>query len=320
MECVIGIDGGGTKTECLLADENGVIIASSVGGPTNPNVIKSSLLWQTFKRLLHHLKEQASDQYNHVTHIFAGISGVGNENNQREIMRIITELVSETVHVDVYPDPINALYSGTFGEPGIVQISGTGSITYGINKELKHDRVGGWGYLFGDEGSGYDIGRQGISRSLKAFDGRGQTTILLEMLYDYFNVKDGQELIHEIYTSPMPKDKIAPISQIVFQAYKLSDAVALEIITNVVNELTSSILTLHNKLFQGTKQVQLVLCGGIFTEKKIVPTLIKSELNQSNLSIVIPEVSPVGGSLIGAYLSMNRHVDEKVIENIKKSR
>ena len=320
MKFVIGIDGGGTKTECLLADENGVIVASSVGGSTNLNVIKSTLLSQTLELLLSQLREQAANPYSEVTHIFAGISGVGNENNKSEIMRSLTELVSETVQVEVYSDPINALYSGTFGEPGIVQISGTGSITYGINTDHKHERVGGWGYLFGDEGSGYDIGKQGIIASLKAFDGRGQETILLDMLYEHFHVKDGHELIHEIYTSPMPKDKIAPISQIVLQAYKLDDTVAQKIVRNVAKELVSSTTTLHKKLFQENEQVKLVLCGGVFTEKSIIPRLMEQELNQGEFSIIIPEISPVGGSLVGAYLSMGRRIDKNVLKNMKKNR
>lgn len=319
MKYVIGIDGGGTKTECILADENGVIVASSIGGPTNPNIIKSTVLYQTFEILLHQLKEQASDQYNLVTHMFAGISGAGNPNNRKEIKHILTEIVSKTVRVEVYPDSINALYSGTFGAPGIVQISGTGSITYGINSENKHDRVGGWGYLFGDEGSGYDIGRQGIIAALKAFDGRGEATTLLEMLYTHFDVKDGQELIYEIYSSTIPKGKIAPISQVVFKAYKSGDTIAQEIVSNVVDELTTSIVTLYKKLFHTSGQVELVLCGGVFKEKDLLFPLLEKKLKQYNsFSIVVPEVSPVGGSLLGAYRSMKRPIDKELIENIKR--
>lgn len=318
MEYVIGIDGGGTKTQCLLADENGVIITSFVGGPTNPNIIKPTALRQTLETLLDQLSEQTNAQFHQVTHLFAGISGAGNENNQREVKRILTELVPSNVLVEVYPDSINALYSGTFGDPGIVQISGTGSITYGINQELEHDRVGGWGYLFGDEGSGYDLGKQGIIAALKAFDGRGEETTLLKMLYDHFQVKNGYELIREIYVSDSPKDKIAPLSKMVFEAYKQNDPAALEIITNVVGELTTSIHTLHEKLFNDTQQVQLVLCGGVFTDKSILPMLIEQKLKHDNFSIVIPEFPPVGGSLIGAYLSMNKQIDKSMIKNIKE--
>ncbi|ASN04670.1 N-acetylglucosamine kinase [Virgibacillus necropolis] len=319
MEYVIGIDGGGTKTEALMADENGTIVASTFGGPTNPNVLTTEELYQTLEALVHDLNQQVPGQFTNVAHLFAGISGAGEKKNQEKIKRIFTRLLPTTTLIEVYPDSINALYSGTFGEPGIVQISGTGSITYGINNQLIHDRVGGWGYLFGDEGSGYDIGKQGIVAALKAFDGRGKDTILLEMLYDLFQVKDGHELIRDLYASSMPKEKIAPISQVVFKAYELHDAVAQDIVANVVDELKSSIVTLHKKLFDNKENVQLVLCGGVFSDKTILPPLIEKELKRYNteFSIVIPEFPPVGGSLIGAYLSMNTCIDNKMITMIK---
>ncbi|ASK62666.1 hypothetical protein CFK37_11175 [Virgibacillus phasianinus] len=318
MKYVIGIDGGGTKTHGLLADENGVILASSERGPTNPNVIHRTVLSKTLGHLLQDLKQQVNDLFDQKTYIFAGIAGAGEASNQQEFKQILIELLPDTVYVDVYPDSINALYSGTFGEPGIVQISGTGSITYGINNELKHGRVGGWGYLFGDEGSGFDLGKQGITASLKAYDGRDRDTLLLEMLYNQFHVTSGHELIREIYSAPMPKDKIAPVSQVVFQAYKQNDRVAQAIVENTVNELKVNILTLYKKLFHHNERAKLVLCGGVFTDKTILPTLIEKELADHPLSVVIPEVPPAGGSLIGAYLSMNRHIDEELIENIKE--
>ncbi|MFZ3576843.1 N-acetylglucosamine kinase [Virgibacillus sp. DJP39] len=322
MDYIIGIDGGGTKTQCLVADENGFILASSVGGSTNPNVINSTILQETFKTLLDDLNQQLdNDVYNHVTHLFAGISGAGMVMNQNEIKRILTELLPASVSIEVYPDPINALYSGTFGKPGIVQIAGTGSITYGINENLEHDRVGGWGYLFGDEGSGYDLGKQGIIAALKAFDGRGKETILEEMLYDSFKVKDGHELVSKIYTSPFPKHEVAPISRIVMKAYEYNDAVAQKIVTDAVGEISTSILTLYNKLLKNGESVKVVLCGGVFTNKNVLPPLILKELTRYNsfFSIVIPDFPPVGGSLIGAYLSKGHRVNRELVKTISDS-
>lgn len=318
MDYVIGIDGGGTKTELLMADENGSFVAKSLGGSTNPNTVTTSELYQTMETLLADLTKQVPDKISHVTHLFAGISGAGEEKNQVELTRVLTDLLPGNTSIEVFPDTINALYSGTFGKPGIVQIAGTGSIAYGVNNHQHHDRVGGWGYLVGDEGSGYEIGREGIVAALKAFDGRAQDTILLEMLYRHFHVSNGQELIREIYSAPSPKNKIAPISKIVFQAYKQNDQVATEIIAQAVKEITHSILTLYNKLFQKNERALVVLCGGVFHNRGLVPALIEKELasHTASLRIVIPKIPPVGGSLIGAYLSKNNSLDSKIIENI----
>lgn len=318
MEYIIGIDGGGTKTTAVIANMKGEILVQTSAGPTNPNVISTEVVFQTLSIIIHELKKQSPVAYQNIINVFAGISGAGNDKAKKSLKEMIEQLVcNDNVQVNVESDPINALYSGTYGQPGIVQISGTGSITYGINDKAEHGRVGGWGYLFGDEGSGYDLGRQGVIAALKFHDGRGNKTILLEMLRDYFKVTSEFDLVQKIYASPSPKNEISPISKMVIQAYKNDDKVAQQIILNVVNEISLSIKTLHMRLFQSEQIVKAVLCGGVFNEKEVLPRLLKEELlDTKNIHLTIPEMSPVGGSVIGAFLMENRHQGPHVIQNI----
>ncbi|MBP1948041.1 N-acetylglucosamine kinase [Virgibacillus litoralis] len=317
MEYVAGIDGGGTKTKAVIADMDGLIVAKTTAGPTNPNVMSREKLIQTLDTMMQDLKEQAPDVFDNISSVFAGISGVGNSKAKADLEYILKQKVSNSVTVCVEADTVNALYSGTYGEPGIVQISGTGSITYGINQQMKHDRVGGWGYLFGDEGSGYDIGRQGIMAALKANDGRGEKTILLEMLCTYFDVTHPYDFIQRIYASPIPKSEISPISKLVFEAYKQNDLVAKDIMGNIVNELSSSIRTLYMKLFKPDEEARVVLCGGVFSDTEVLPRLLKAELQEyKNITVLIPIMPPVGGSVIGSYLLQNIRPDSKIVQNI----
>ncbi|MFA1821738.1 N-acetylglucosamine kinase [Virgibacillus oceani] len=314
MNYVVGIDGGGTKTKALLADETGKVIVSTVAGPSNPNVVKEKELANVFHTLFASLKQRCDDMAENTTSLYAGISGAGNKENEKKILEILTKYFTEHTAIKVEVDAVNALYAGTYGKPGIVQISGTGSITYGKNSQGVVGRVGGWGYLFGDEGSGYDIGRQAVTAALKAYDGRGPETLLLNMLNAHFQLEDPQELIRSIYTSPTPKHKISPLTHIVFQAYKQNDSVAGEIINRTVRNLSLNIIVLHKKLFSSGEKVPIVLSGGIFQEKEIIPSLLEKELNA--LPLVLPKMSPAGGALIGAYLMKEKQMDEKFIKNI----
>lgn len=318
VEYVLGIDGGGTKTRAALADMSGVVIAQATVGPTNPNAVSKQLLKTTLQTLFHSLENQTGKQADTFTNIFAGIAGTGNKHNHRLVKNVMHELVPQNTDIEVEPDPINALYSGTYGKPGIVQISGTGSITYGINSQLQHDRVGGWGYLLGDEGSGYDIGRQGIAAALKSYDGTEKSTTLLANLFTFFNVSEPQELMNKIYASATPKNEIAAFAKIVLHAYKQQDSVAEEIIANVVKGLVASIETLYRKHFQVNEKVEVVLCGGVFNDQEILPRLIMKRLQKIHLDlpVIIPKMPPVGGSLIGAYLSMGQHPTPEIIHNI----
>ena len=314
MNCVIGIDGGGTKTKALLADERGKVIASAVAGPSNPHVVKEKELRNVFHTLFDSIKEKNDELPGKTVSLYAGISGAGNKKNEKKILEILRGYFPEKTAVKVEVDAVNALYAGTYGNPGIVQISGTGSVTYGKDGEGMTGRIGGWGYLFGDEGSGYDIGRQAVMAALKSFDGRGYETDLLSMLYKHFQMDDPQELIREIYTSPAPKNKISPLSHIVFEAYKQNDNAAREIINKTVKDLSLNITSLYKKLFPSGDNIKIVLSGGIFQDKEIIPVLLQKKLD--NFHLVQPGMSPAGGALIGAYLMNEIKIDDQIVKNI----
>ncbi|WP_077328129.1 N-acetylglucosamine kinase [Virgibacillus siamensis] len=317
MEYAAGIDGGGTKTVALLADMHGNIIARSAGGPANPNVVPYDNLLYTFNNLFDELEQQCPDAMQNVSVLFAGISGAGNAAAKYEIEAVLKQLLPKTTRIQIEADTINALYSGTYGDYGIVHISGTGSITYGINARGQHGRVGGWGYLFGDEGSGYEIGRQGIIHALKAQDGRGPDTVLLDKIYDHFREKNPYELVRKIYTAKIPKEKISPVSKLVFEAYRKSDSVATHIIADAADEISMSIRTLYNNMFNQHDSVRAVLCGGIFYETDIIPPLLYEKLTDcSKIELSIPKLNPAGGSLIGAYLMKDQQLDNTVIESL----
>lgn len=319
---VIGIDGGGTKTEAVLADQLGNVLEVAKAGPTNINTTSEQDVEEAFSILFQLLKDKHPQEFNHVSTVFAGISGAGGKYTQQTIKQFITKRLSETVTTYVEPDTINALYSGTYGEAGIVQISGTGSITYGINEAGVHERVGGWGYLLGDEGSGYDIGRNGIIAALHAADGRGKETLLLNLVFNHFRVNSARHLIEKIYQAPVPKNEISPVAKLVFQAFYKNDPIAHKIILKAANDITISILTLANKLFEKKSSVQVVLCGGVFYDENVLPAIIKEQIasKTDKLTLHLPRISPVGGSVIGALKFEHQSIlSNKIINNLKQS-
>ncbi|HLS09171.1 N-acetylglucosamine kinase [Lentibacillus sp.] len=320
MEYVAGIDGGGTKTVAAIADAKGSVLAKAAAGPVNPNVVQKEELFQTLHALIEDLKNQSGAKFGQITSLFAGMSGAGNDKTVNMLTEMLCELVPSDTKVQVEPDTVNALYSGTYGQPGIVQISGTGSITFGINTEGERDRTGGWGYLFGDEGSGYDIGRAGIIAALKAFDRRGKDTILLDMVRTHFRIDNPYDLIQHIYAAESPKSDISPVAKLVFAAYKNDDTAAHEILTNAVTEISDSIRTLKAKLFRPEEEVVAVLCGGVFADKAILPALLVAELQEDQqLTIMTPDMEPVGGSIIGALLMENIKPDDAIIQMISST-
>lgn len=317
MGYVAGIDGGGTSTTAVIADSDGKIVAKASSGPINLNAVEEKVIIQTLTGLMQNLRKQDTKAFEGITCLFAGVSGAGNDKAISKLQRMLQMIVPRHVSIRVEPDTINALYSGTYGAPGIVQIAGTGSITYGINRSGERDRTGGWGYLFGDEGSGYDIGRRGFTAALKAYDGRGRNTILLEMIQTYFGIANPIDLVQQIYASNAPKSEISPVSKLVFKAYQHGDTAASDIIADAADELNRSIRTLYGKLFAPGEKMDVVLCGGVFRDKDILPQLLESRLASiPQLTIVKPDIEPVGGSVLGGLSIKGYKIDKQIIRNI----
>ena len=129
-------------------------------------------------------------------------------------------------------DALIALSGAMAGGPGIITIAGTGSIAYGRNSDKRVARVGGWGYIYGDEGGGFDLTRQAVRAALRYEEGWGPATALREMLLAETGATDANDLVHRLYTIEYPRPQIASLSKLVDRAAMEGDAVAHGILTN----------------------------------------------------------------------------------------
>lgn len=317
---VLGIDGGGTKTTGVIVNYAGKIIKEVTVGGTNLNSKDRSDVIFELVSLINKLKTNNNDLFLQITSLFAGMSGAGNKQNQADLQNIIMSLLPPSVKVAVDNDAITALYSGTLGEPGIVQIAGTGAITYGINQEGDHGRVGGWGHYFSDFGSGYSIGRDGLRASFMAHDNMGKSTEIIARLLRHFQVSDLPDLVNEVYQHDNPKEIIASLSRIVMDAADQGDQVALTIIDENASYLGQAISTLGKKLFpikSHFESLPVVLAGGLFNrfdlfEQPITKTLLH---NRINANLIIPTILPVGGAVVAALKAEKVKIDEQFLAN-----
>src|SRR5438552_4197397 len=179
---VLGIDAGGTKTVCLLADGEGTIVSESRG----PGANLHSAGELTVEKVLHEVMETAiGDRDVTPAAICLGIAGVDRDDEARTVSAIMRRIGRKS-RVLVVNDALGALVAGAQDAPGIVIIAGTGSIAYGRNTRGEAARAGGWGHMIGDEGSGYWIGREALAAVMRAGDGRGPATQLTVEILQYF--------------------------------------------------------------------------------------------------------------------------------------
>jgi N-acetylglucosamine kinase-like BadF-type ATPase len=282
---VLGIDAGGTKTVCLLADEDGTIQAASRGAGAN---LQSAGELEV-EKVLHQVMEEAIGDRGRPAAICLGIAGVDRTDDARVVSEIMRR-ISPGSRVLVVNDALIALMAGVGNMPGIVIVAGTGSISYGRNAGGAAARAGGWGHVIGDEGSGYWIGRQTLAAAVREVDGRGPRTALTADVLAHFGVPDAAGLVRIVYAREVPRANIATLGPTVERARERGDAVAMQILERAADELALAAASVAARLDMRGEAFAFILAGGMF---RVVPSLI-DELRR-RLTEVAPraEVRPL---------------------------
>jgi len=257
---VLGIDAGGTKTICLLADDRARIVAESRGGGANLQAAGELEV----EKVLHHVMEEAiGDRDTPPAAICLGIAGVDREDDAAAV-RGIMRRIGFKARTLVVNDALIALVAGAGDRPGVVVVAGTGSIAYGRDAAGRSARAGGWGYLLGDEGGGFWIGRAALMAVVREFDGRGPRTRLTEMVLAEMRLGSPNELIHAIYAGGLHRYAIANIAPVVQRAADMGDAVAADLLDRAAAELTAAAASVITRLGMRGDAFPTVLAGGIF--------------------------------------------------------
>jgi len=315
---VIGVDGGGTKTELVLLDCSGNVIGEAKAGCTNYQVIGGNKLKDEILKSLSSLIASTNVSINRISFVFLGLAGAGRESDRKEIAALFndTEFASKII---VDSDAIIAL-AGAFGTaPGIIIIAGTGAICFGKNSRGEIFRSGGWGYLLGDEGSGFFIGRKAIIAALKDFDGRGEKMKLRTELERHFNLSSIDQIIPPIYQNKVNRVAIADLAPIVFAQANQGDHIAEEIIRRTGRELGILAKAVSQQLNFNNEEIKVALIGSIFKQKDMLLNEISKELYEIswNIEICEPMFTPQYGAALMALQKSGIEINEAFLKNLQ---
>lgn len=269
---VLGIDGGGTKTVCLVMDETGTIAGRGEAGPSNYQTIGLAAAAESISQAIALAVKELPGVA--IAGIGVGLAGVGRPADVQVVQGLVAGLYEESPlpirwnlqseGVVVTHDCAIALVGGTGSASGVAIVAGTGSIAYGCNSQGESKRAGGWGYRFGDEGSGYQIAIAGLRAAARSHDGRGPKTVLTDALLDYLNLNQLDDLIEVIYRRGWGVTEIAALSPLVDRAAAAGDAIALQILENAAGELVLMTQTVASVLFTPDEVFEVVTIGGVW--------------------------------------------------------
>lgn len=291
----LGVDGGQSSTFALIGDATGRVLGAGRGGPSNHVAASEgrAKFIGAINACLNAACESAGLDAATIRFAAACLGFSGGPADKESILREI--LASERTIVT--HDALIALSGATGGTPGIITIAGTGSIAFGRNASGKTARAGGWGYVFGDEGSGFDIVRQALRAALKSEEGWGEETSLRRTLLDETGAPDSNDLLHRFYTPEFPRPRIAALAELVDQAAEQGDAIARKILDESAQELAALASAVRGQLFSDDEAVRIAYIGGVFRSRTVRDRFIALSGSQTGP----PLYGPAAGALLEAY-------------------
>lgn len=271
MELFIGVDGGGTKTEATAICRNGEIWSRYTGGSTNPYSVTMDTALTELLRVLDELLKPLADRMFNLTAICLGMSGISSVDERQLVQtRLDAYFQKRQLSVRIYmrSEAEISLMAALKRQYGLLAISGTGSNTYGITKSGHIYRVGGWGHLLGDEGSGYQIGLQTLKSVIKSHEGVEPPTVMSSLIIAAYPIEHIADLKTYIYQPAITKHDIASFARCCIEAAEAGDEAASRIISQQAEELavTTSTLIRQHAEFAAS---ELVRIGSIFKHSRL---------------------------------------------------
>ena len=269
MKYIIGVDGGGTKTEAVVFDTKGNAVARKVVGSSNPNDIGKEKMVSVVGDLIEKVLPTDCDCVD-IGHGISGIFTSGSEELLRTHLKARFPVIDE---INVISDKDSAL-NCAYDKDGCIVIIGTGSVGI-VRKDGKVKNIGGGGYLVGDALSGFDLGREVLNAVLCANDGIGEDTILT----DLFNDKTGENIRkHLKIVYQKGKAYVASFTPLVFSALEKNDKVADTIMRKCVSGFERILLAIYN--IWGKDKCEITFLGGLAEKTEIFKRFLTAETKE----------------------------------------
>lgn len=271
---IIGIDGGGTGSKGITAGMEGQILRRFRGGATNYNGGCKSEIDANVDALLEEaiVGRKPAD----CRAVCIGSAGVGNP----DAVNFLEESVKRkgfTCPVLITADSVTAHAGALNNQDGIVLIAGTGAICFGRKSSGEAMRTGGYGHLIDDEGSAYDIARRMLRAVVRAADGRGEDTVLRELIFKQLQINYLGEMISWLYQKERSKKEIAYLAVLIGEAAESGDAVAKQILREAalaLVELTVPVIDFFDK------KTTIALSGSVLKFNQTVKEIFTERIRE----------------------------------------
>jgi len=306
LNTYLGVDGGGSKTQVVLIDANGRVLAQHEDGPAYHLEIGLEALQEMLERAIGLVLERGGVRKADLSFAFVGLPAYGEDS---ALLPRLDALPSAALPAGRYRcgnDMICGWAGALAGADGINVVAGTGSMAYGEWRG-RHARSGGWGELFSDEGSAHWLAREGLRLFSRMSDGRMPRGLLYTRVREHFELHEDLDLCAAIYGRDVARrSRLAQLSRVVAEAASSGDTAALALFTQATSEFVEMVEAVRHQLAVPAGIELPVACtGGLSRLRDLILVPLERALARSRhpyrlMSAVMPPAA--GAALYAAKL------------------
>ena len=295
MSYILGIDGGGSKTVCIVMDKSGQVVSRGEAGSANYQSVGQQTAALSLEAAIN--KAVASIGSIKIKAIGVGLAGIARPRDFQVAQEMVQQLqVAKSTppqNIVIAHDALVALVGGIGKAVGIVAIAGTGSIVFGRNSQGETKRVGGWGPILGDEAGAYAIAVGGMRAALRAYDGRASTR-LPNLFKEHLGLQHLEDLVEVVYRSGWGVKEIAALAPLVDLAAACGDRVAQSIIEAAVAELVAGTQVVRT-LFD-SQEVEVATVGSVWQMSGFRARFAEAMRSLPATKVITPRHEPAYGA------------------------
>jgi N-acetylglucosamine kinase-like BadF-type ATPase len=307
-QLILGIDGGGSKTLAWLAVRPGGaphVVGRGTAGPSNPQSIGFEACFNSLDRAVASAFLDASMEAGPVASAVLALAGSDREGNRRRL-RQWADRCRLAHRFQVVHDALPVLAAGSPEGWGVALIAGTGSFAFGVSRDGCTARAGGWGYLFGDEGSGYAIALSGLRAAAKSADGRGPKSELTQAFCQELDLKQPSELIERVYSMASDRAAVAALAKTVTEVASQGDRVAWDIVDQAASELAAMVAAIVRRLDFARDDYPLALAGSAILASRDLMEQLQIHLGKA--AVEPAKIAGVPDPVLGAVLLAEKQI------------
>jgi len=299
MEVILAIDGGGSRTRCLAINREAKVLGAGESGASNHLLVDKKIVKTSLDEAIKTALPQANLKRSNVVCVSAGLAGVDFDGSGADEMKELFRELGFTNTV-IVGDMVTAHAGALGGQAGVLALAGTGSSILGIGADSTHVKVGGWGPIYGDEGSAYGIAQNCLRAAARSYDGHGDKTALLNAITSALGLKNFSETVRRVYVEKMESREIAELCRPAYEVAEKGDEEAIKIFLKAGDELAESVAAALQRLDLTETKAKVSYQGSVLESCVLVREKFAESLKKDfpKVEIVPPRFKPV----VGAFL------------------